>query len=336
MSNADTRVESYFANLEAALHGPNKQSDAILAEVRADLEAQVHNAIDQGTDRELAWANALDSIGEPAALAKSMREALPPAPPKPWVCNLRMILTGLVAAWTLYLLYGMRSWDYGIDLSMTLIILGFHLPLALLLWPGLIWRWNPLFSTGASLAVLFLMLSVELWARNTPITHELGVEVALATPGDSTEPAANTTSALDLPDPDRLSKLLLPLGFGGLIVLVFTMLQRRKQRFVVLAWVLGLLAPVEAVHQTEEALFCAEGRNAVAWVRAFETANDRLPTSEEFQSEYEPVWLSRVTYYVREQKGPDSTNHFSIAWARATCRNHGLIYHSDGTVVGHD
>ena len=121
-----------------------------------------------------------------------------------------------------------------------------------------------------------------------------------------------------------------------MIVLVFTMLQRRKQRFVVLAWVLGLLAPVEAVHQTEEALFCAEGRNAVAWVRAFETANDRLPTSEEFQSEYEPAWLSRIRYRVRRQKDPNSTNHFSIAWARATCRNHGLIYHSDGRVFGHD
>ena len=88
------------------------------------------------------------------------------------------------------------------------------------------------------------------------------------------------TPAIESHDPEQLSEPLLPIGFGDLIALVFTMLQRRKQRFVVLAWVLGLMTPVEAVHQTEEALFFTKGRNPVAWGRAFETANDRFPTKK--------------------------------------------------------
>ena len=62
MSNADTRVESYFANLEAALHGPNKQSDAILAEVRADAAAEVAYALSKlpgAAENEGPWGFAL-------------------------------------------------------------------------------------------------------------------------------------------------------------------------------------------------------------------------------------------------------------------------------------
>ena len=38
---------------------------------------------------------------------------------------------GLVAAWAMSILYAFRSWDYGIDLRLTAVVLGLHLPLVL-------------------------------------------------------------------------------------------------------------------------------------------------------------------------------------------------------------
>ena len=145
MSSVEQRVQAFFASLEKALGGPHEQSDAVQAELRADLEAQVGDAIAAGADRDAAWSDALTAMGEPEELARSMRGALPPSMPRAWARNLRMIGAGLVSAWAMTVLYSLRSWDYGIDLRMTAIVLGVHLPLVLLLWPGVIWRWNPLF-----------------------------------------------------------------------------------------------------------------------------------------------------------------------------------------------
>ena len=319
MSDADPRRNAFFASLEAALGGPHEQSASVLAEVRADVEAQVLDAVARGTDRELAWTQALDSMGEPVALARSMRGALTPAPPRPWVRNLRIVLSGLAAGSGVLATFVWRSTDYGFDPRMASVILGLHLPLALLLWPGLVWRWNPLFSTGAAALAVLLALGLDLGAQSSTGTITLGPEGAVSTPG--------------LADP---LVAFLPPVFAGLALLTFTLLQRRSQRRVVLAGTLGLLAAVEAVHQVEEALFRAEARHAEEWIDFRTAERGTLPTSEEFSAEYEPRWLSRLHYYSSPGQDPDGAPSFAVFWSRATQNHHELIYHSDGTITGND
>jgi len=319
MSDTDNRVQAYFATLESALGGPDEQCDTVLAEVRADLEAQVRDAMAQGTDREEAWAQALDSVGEPAALAVSMRSALPPAPPRPWVQLMRSVLAVLVAGSGLLVIFTWRSADYGFDPLMPSLILGLNLPLALLLWPGVVWRWNPLFSTGTAALALLLIVGLDFGARNSTIESAFGPEGAVPTAGLF----------------DSLWTYL-PAVLAGLALLTVVMIQRGGQRRLVLAWTLGLLAAIEAVHQVEEALFRAEAQHAVEWVEARTTTRGALPTSEEFADQYEPRWLSRLHFYTSPAQEPDGAPSFAVFWSRATQNNHELIYHSDGTITGND
>lgn len=330
MSSVDQRVKEFFASLERALGGSNEQSDAVQAELRADLEVEVREAVAGGMDRDLAWTEALEAMGEPEALGRSMRGSLPPAPPKPMLRNLRVLAAGLTAAWALGLLFEWRSTDYGFEPRMMLTLLGIHLPLVLLLWPGLVWRWNPLFSTGASVVFGVLLVALEVWARSTPVTYEFGVSTGLATPGHSGMPGAVVA--------DRAWRLadLIPIVFAGLIVVMFTLLQRSRQRWLAVAWTLGLLAPIEVVHQVEEGLFRAEARHAEIWTQARVAERGGLPTSEEFREEYEPRWLSRLHYYTTGDSHPDGSPEWALHWSRATQNNHELMYSSKGEYRGND
>lgn len=330
MSSVEGRVQAFFGSLERALGGPNEQSDAVQAELRADLEAQVRDAVAAGTGRDAAWSTALESMGEPAALAAAMRGSLPPAPPRPWLRNLRMIGAGLVAVWALSILFHWRSTDYGMDVRMTLLLLGAHLPLVLLLWPGLVWRWNPLFSTGASVVFVLLLVALEVWSRSTPVTDQLGAGVALATPGEG--------AALNTVAPQRVFGAidLVPIAFAGLIVAMFALLQRRRQRWLAIAWTVALLAPIEAVHQVEEGLFRAEARHVTAWIQDRWAARGRLPSGEEFEQDYQPRWLSQLHYYPTDRSNPDGSPGWMLHWSRATERSHELLYRSDGKIIGND
>ena len=336
MSNVEQRVKTFFDSLEKALGGPHEQSDAVQAELRADLEAQVREAVAAGTDRGLAWARALEELGDPETLARSMKGALPPSMPRTYARNLRMIGAGLVAVWALTLLFSFRSWDYGIDLRMTLALLGVHLPLVLLLWPSVVWRWNPLFYSGSSLAFIFALALLEFWFRNTTITYDVSPGSELMTEAQSvasdalpTVPTVPTVPTWTLAD-------LIPVAFAGLIVLTFWLIQRRRQRWIALAWTLGLMAPIEAVYQVEEGLFRAEAQHAAAWVGARLEARGALPTSEEFDKEYEPRWLSRLHYYTKKGSDPGGSPSWALHWSRATQRSSELGYHSDGRIWGND
>ena len=339
MSSVEQRVQAFFASLERALGGPHEQSDAVQAELRADLEAQVGDAVAAGADRDAAWRDALAAMGEPEALARSMRGALPPSMPRAWARNLRMIGAGLVVAWTVSVFCSFRSWSYGIDLRFASIVLGVHLPLVLLLWPGVIWRWNPLFYTGSSLTFLFVLLLVEKGMSAvpvTPITYELEESEELAVAGAANGAGSAAAPMLTGWDWWDVLPWLLAGLFAGLIALTFWMIQRRRQRWLALACTIGLMAPVETVYQVEEGLFRAEAQHAAAWVDARFEERGRLPTSEEFAQEYEARWLSRLYYFPGEGTDPDGSPSWSLQWSRATARSCELGYHSDGTFWGND
>lgn len=118
--------------------------------------------------------------------------------------------------------------------------------------------------------------------------------------------------------------------------MTLTLLQRRRQRRLALAWTFGLVATIEAIHQVEEALFRAEARHAAEWIDARLAESGALPTSEEFAARYESRWLSRSHYYPTHGEDPDGAPSFALFWPRATQRHHELIYHSDGTITGND
>jgi hypothetical protein len=240
------RTEEFFDRLEAALGRPSPQNRDVVAEVRADFHAQVEVLQAGGMEEGVAVDQVLEQMGEPEVLAAGMKQALPPLSSGP-VAMIRCILAGGLVVWTLLIMWTFRSWDYGFSAG-ALIALGLHLPVIMVLWPRIIWRKNWLFGVvpAAVLVSVAIVLNMTGTSHTEALMTEDGVLVA---PPDLNVAEADTGM--------RWQLVVLLSAFGLAAVVLFAMIQRRRQRYLVLAVALLPLLVVEGAFQWEESVFRA-------------------------------------------------------------------------------
>ncbi len=335
------KAEVFLDALEAALGGPGRRSGEVLAEVRGDLEAAVSRAMDQGQDERSAWATCLDELGDPEELAAAMRGPLPPEAPSTGVARIRLIVAILVAGWGAFVAWDFRSYDYGNRFGLFSMVACLHLPFVLLLWPGIVWRWNALFSTSISVAIIVLACFVAFAGPiEVKVAHDVHSEVPImiAESGGEllgvSELGAEQTStqareAPELPLVDKETQAaLLALAIA---VLILSLVQQGRQRRRILLVTAGLILAVDLPHTIEELLFVREARSAAAWIEAEQERTGLLPTEEQFASGYEPLLIDDLHYYHTQDDAS-----FSLQWSRAILSTSELGYHSDGSIWGND
>ncbi len=335
----DSKAEVFLDALEAALGGPGRRSGEVLAEVRSDLEAAVSHAIDQGQDERSAWATCLEELGDPEKLAAAMLDPLPPEAPPTWEANARRLAAILLAGWTAFIAWQFRSWDYGNRFGLFSIMTCLHLPFVVLLWPGTVWRWNALFSTSMSVAIIVLAWFAAFGVSRVEIVHDLPLAdiVEIKESGnaqlDVMESVAEQVpmQALETPKPPLVDReTLFALLALAIVVLVLSLVQQGGQRRRILLLTAGLLLAVDLPHTIEELLFVREARSAAAWIEAEQGRTGFLPTEGQFANGYEPLLIDDLYYYTQDDAS------FSFSWSRATLSTSELGYHSDGSIWGND
>lgn len=220
-NNILKRSDDFLCEFRKALKLPSPQADKIVDEVSADLLDHVRDHTAKGMSEAKALDVALEDLGDPVALARTISETAKPEV-APWLTPLRYLAVGVLGLWAIYFLWNIRAWNYGFSPLTTVVGLAFHLSILLLIWPKCVWRKNWLFGlipAGISLLILIILCVM------------------------------GTSSA-----GDRSSFLI---GTVPLCVLIFLILnlQRRRQRIVVIAVAVLVVSLVEIPFLVEESNF---------------------------------------------------------------------------------
>ena len=326
----DPRAEAFLEAFEAALGERGLRARGILAEVKSDLEAAVSDAVSRGQSERDAWTEALDGLGDPQELAEAMRAPLPPFEPDAVIAGARGVVAILLAAWAVTLLWTIRSYDFGNRFGLFSFLACAHLPFVLLLWPGIVWRVNALYSTATATMILVLAWFVTFGSVPSTFEYDLG-GLEQATPLVTSEHGTGGLDGVTALSSDPLisrATLAALLGLAAAVV-VLSMIQQRAQRRRVILVSLGVLLAVDLPHTVEEAIFLREARSAAAWVDAERERTGELPSEEGFVAGYEPLTIDDLWYY-------SSGEDYSFAWGRRTQATCELGYNSDGSVWGND
>lgn len=303
--NTNPTATDFFSQLRTSL-GSSACPDEIIAEVRADFEAQVERLCAEGMGEAEAIGRALEQLGNPYELAHHIRAERAPLPGR-GMRILRMAATFVVITWTLLMLWALRPGAYGSGgVAVTLGVAMFHLPVILLLWPGIVWRRNWLF--GLLPAALGLIALVFMSAGGVSQTSEIVIQL---------EGSADLASVpAQIPDSSKqinrllLIRVTLFLSFGSACVILFLMMQQRAQRRRAVGLLIAGLLLAELPFQIEE------------W--RFRVGRDHL-TSQSGAPEQAAEELSP-----RYRYRPDSDeNDFFLSWSRPISPGFALCYGSE-------
>jgi hypothetical protein len=132
------RINDFLRTLVKALGDAGGQSQEIVEEVRADLNAHVERYLTEGHSESVAVEHALGEMGNPYELAHHVRREIPPFGGEV-LTSVRYVAAIGVTLWSLFLLWYFRAGSYGFS-GFTVIVgvLLLHLPLILLLWPRIV------------------------------------------------------------------------------------------------------------------------------------------------------------------------------------------------------
>ncbi|HET6532631.1 MAG TPA: permease prefix domain 1-containing protein [Actinoplanes sp.] len=144
---AEERLTQYLDEIAAALHGPRRRQQRILAELRDGVEQSAHTRTARGATPEQALAAALAEFGHPTDIANAFR-------PEMAIADARRILAWLLATgplvglWWLLILHP-QPWHGGPAALITaipvvpLIAVAISCALATLVTTGRLIRWIP-------------------------------------------------------------------------------------------------------------------------------------------------------------------------------------------------
>lgn len=320
------RAATFLDALESALGGPGLRSAEVLAEVESDLEAAVADLMAAGAHEDAAWTRALEDLGDPQELAAAMRGPLPPELPDRWMLHARRAAAILMGGWFALIAWSVRSWDWGDRFGLFFFVAGLGLAPTLLLWPGIVWRWNALFSTANAIALVVLGAFLLNAGSHSAVTYELGA-VAVEQPL-----LVEDATALEPQEPDEPlleREHLAALAALAAAGLVLSLVQQRAQRRRIVLGAAGLMLLLDLPFTIEEQLFAREARAVEAWAEDARERTGSWPSQEQFAAEYQPLLLSKLRYSTR-------SDTWSLSWARALQGTAGVGYHSDRGFWGND
>lgn len=302
------RSEEFFDRLETALGSPSPQTREVVREVRADFRAQVAALREGGMEEGAAVDQVLADLGEPEALAAGMQQVLPPLSSGP-VAVVRYVLAGGGIIWTLLLMWTFRAWDYGPSAGMFFALL-FHLPVILVLWPRVIWRKNWLFGL-----VPAAVLVGAAFVLNVAGTSQTSQEIVITEDGAWAAPADVEVAELD--DGVRWQFVVLFSALSVAMVVLFGMMQQRRQRVVALVVALVPVLIVEGAFQWEERVFRQERDRLAELVKG-----GREPLPE--RGKLRELGLGKRGSYALSEDG----RSFSVWWPRPLSSGFSIAYDS--------
>lgn len=320
------KVEGFLQDLEQALGRSAGQARRVVDEVRADLEAHVERLRHDGVEEDEAVRRALDDLGNPYELAHRMRREIPPFG-GPVLTTLRTLAAAGVVLWMLLLLWTFRAWEYGFRPSATGLVVGFHLPVALLLWPRIVWRRNWMFASGIAALAAVVAIGLALGGvRSTSVNETLLV----MNEGGGLAAPSPVEVAVAEEEPSRWPWYLVGAGLSGLTLLLLASMQRRVQQRIAILALVASVAAVEVPFQVEELIFRGEVERFRSYLETAAARTGSLPTSEQIAEE--GPRSSSPHAWVR-----GTVEDWSLFWARPLSPGASLIYSSaDGAVVAQD
>ncbi|MFO1486353.1 MAG: permease prefix domain 1-containing protein [Verrucomicrobiaceae bacterium] len=235
------RIEEFLRSFAQALRHPGGSRDEIIAEIRADLAAHINRHQSAGKSPAEAVDLALAELGDSQELARTHGPAATPMQSSV-INTIRYIAAGGMMLWVMAMILFLRGGSYGwAGLEAVVFIALLHMPLILLVWPGIIWRKNWLFGLiPAGIAVL-ICLSLQFGGVETE--GRIDLSSALNTEGTGEEVA--------LP-PQRIGLIAALVGTN--LFLILAMQRRNQQRIILLAVLVGV-SVVEIPFQIEELVF---------------------------------------------------------------------------------
>jgi hypothetical protein len=156
--SADDRLAQYLGDIAAALRGPRRRRQRVLAELREGVEQAAIARTAPGVPREQALAAAIEEFGRPAAIATAFD-------PEMAIADARRILTWLlvtgplVGIWWLLLLHP-RPWSAGVAALLAaipvlpLIAIAVAVAAATFAATGRLTRWIPEAAPGTALTAV--------------------------------------------------------------------------------------------------------------------------------------------------------------------------------------
>lgn len=284
---SNKRVVDFLERFERSLRIASDRRRAAVEEVRADLVAHIEHHAAKGCEQAEAVDRALEEMGDPDTLAHQIVAAAP-AFNHPALRVTRYILTVLVAGGFAWLAFELRAWRYGTSVAGLLATGSVFLTLVLLLWPGVVWRRNWLFSFVPAVVILLLAMAMM----------SVGTEQA-TTLGEAQSPA---------PDRSVIPYVLLA-ALSALVVYLLVMIQRPKQRLIAAA--LGLLLPVaiELPYKIEESRYEQAVDQAATVLEDYRAEHQSYPEADiDAVTQVESLGFH---YWANEQR-----DGYSLLWDR--------------------
>ena len=293
------RFETFLDRLENSLSVNPQKKREIIDEVRSDLLAQVKGFQEEGKSESEAVDLALEDMGDPEALARSLSEVVPPLSTGP-VSGIRYLAAGGLMIWTGFLLWNFRAWTYGFSPGITAGLIAFHLSLVLVIWPGIIWRWNWLFGLLPAGLCLGVALAIQVVGVSSSFSYDL--EEA-STPEPGVSPLAGYSA---------LAALI------GITLLLFYLMQRPQQRRVAIGAACLVFLLVEGYFLIDEVRFRQERDRLLALMNEHPPGGDAA--LDEDQLGKRPG--------VRVHLSPEQDT-FTLHWARPFASGFSLCYRSE-------
>ncbi|QEG41964.1 permease prefix domain 1-containing protein [Roseimaritima ulvae] len=296
----------YLETLERSLRMPPEQARPVVDEVRDDLLTHVQRRVERGQDESQAVAAAIEEMGPPEQLAAELRVTMPPM----GHASVRVLRRAAAIFLTMFLLWvgwHVRAMDFGFSLPRAVAYGVLLTPIALLIWPDLIWRKNWMFTVVPTVVIFFLSVLVMSVGQTTYTVMEIDPQAAPVIP-DVRKPSGGGIVGYSV-----LGMLL------ALTVYLFSQIQRRRQRWLAFGFSLLLVAAIEGPYAVEEYRYSQQLRQTQASLQTLKDERGSYPAEVPLE------FLATPAFHYNSQA--DGTV-YSLFWDRPLSPGYAIGYSS--------
>lgn len=310
MSNLiSDQLLTYLESLEQALRLPPEQARPVVDEVRSDLLAHVQRYVDQGQEESQAVTLAIEEMGPADELAAQMRAAIPPL----GNYNIRVLRRAAAMFLTLLLLWvfwHVRAMDFGFSIPRALACSVLLTPVALLIWPDVIWRKNWMFTVVPTVVIFLLVFVAMTMGQQT--------DSMMVIDPNAVPEAGEISDIRDESTADVVGYLVLGL-LVALTIYLFTQIQRRRQRWTAIAFSLLAAVSIEAPYAVEEYRYGRQLAQLQDQLQLWEDKGGTYPSDDGFAS------LDNGMFHYWSQ--PDGSG-YNLFWDRPLNPGYAICYSS--------